>query len=415
MATTVAAAAPNLAAGYRSPAAIVRTLNRIRSGTYFGADQLSAFQALAASLAQLDLELGPRLVENTVIYQRTVELLLQQPAWKEAAAETRARHCRVLADALGSPRSEVRVRAAELLRVYRDQLTTVWPSLMAALAGTDELVANAVLSQFRFLDSIANTVMPELLLLFREPNPAYAGRAVIALWRLSGLASVGAELRRSIEDSPDGWGWAVLRAVVDRVSQANGILGELGELFAASPAGIVEKVAALVNPPESAEDQELTRHIPQAGDPTATTSVAWDAVKLVLNNEGASGQLFFLALMCEHGPAGWNNHKIWMIKGYREITRASLGESKQAVERIAELLECGDRSMADRRRAVRDYFAGRVELPPEVVTMFEHRLCWLRWAGLELADAWGLTPEQVKGRSPLEDFGIRALVCGNGL
>jgi hypothetical protein len=184
--------------------------------------------------------------------------------------------------------------------------------------------------------------------------------------------------------------------VVDRVSQAHGILGELGDLFAASPAAIAEKVTALVNPPESPEDQELTRHMPRAGDPAAPTSVIWDSVKSVVNNEGLSGQLFFLALMCEYGPQGWNNHKIWMIKGYRDITRASLSESKLAVERIVELLECGDRSVADRRRAVRDYFAGRVELPPEVVAMLEHRLSWLRWAGLELADAWGLTPEQVK-------------------
>ena len=172
MGMTIGEAIPKLAAGFpNTPAAVVRTLNRIRTVAYFGPDQLTAFQALAAALGELDLGLGPRLAEDTDVHQRVVDLLLQQPAWRDAPAETRTRHCHVLAESLLSARGEVRVRAAELLRQYRSEMPAVWPSLVAVLAGGAEKAALAVLPHFRFLESVADAVATELLLLFREVNP----------------------------------------------------------------------------------------------------------------------------------------------------------------------------------------------------------------------------------------------------
>lgn len=398
-APVVALTLPRIAAGFpNTAAAVVRTLHRVRTSSYFGPDQQGAFQALAKALGELDPEAGPALVGDTAIDPRVAEQLLQEPAWKDAPHETRVRHARVLADGLASSRAEVRIRAAELLRHYRPELTAVWPALVAALAGPDEKTALAVLQHFRHLEPVADVVTTDLLALFREKNPDYAARAVVALWRLGRMPAVGHDLRAAVEAAPeDGWGWAVLRGVVSRVAQAHGLLNDLNELFAASPAAVAEKVAALVNPPESPEEAQIGRLVPRPGDPTAPEHVDWDAAHQAVSGEGAAGALLFVALMAEYGSAGFRNQKIWMIKNHRELTRVGLAESKGIVERVMAAFERPGATSGERRQAVRDYFAGRVELPPEVVGMLEHRLGWVRWAGLELADAWGLTPEQAKG------------------
>lgn len=390
----VGATLPKLAPGFpNTPAAVVRALARIRGAAFFGADHLAAFEALARALAELDPDAAPALVEQTGTDPRVPDLLLQQPGWGDAAPEVRARHARVLADALANPRPEVRLRAAELLRHYRDELPAVWPSLVATLACADEKAAVAVLAHFRHLGPVAEAVTADLVALFREKNPAYAARAVVALWRLGRMPTVAPDLRASVEGNPEnGWGWTVLRGVVDRTRFAHGLLADLGELFAASPGAVAAKVSALVNPPESDEEQQLSRLVPPpGGDPAAM--VDWAGLNRAVGSEGVAGALLALALMCEYGSTGSQTQKIWLIKSVRELTRLGLYESKMAVERVMAALEQPGAPASERQRVVLDFFAHRPELPPEILAMLEHRLGWFRWAGLELADAWGLTPE----------------------
>jgi hypothetical protein len=391
----VGATVSKIAAGFpNTPAAIVRALHRLRTLPYFTTEYLQVFQALGRALAELAPDSAPRLVENTAIDARVPDLLLQQPEWKNLPADTRRRHARMLADKLASPRAEVRIRAAELLRHYRDELPAVWPALVAVLAGSDEKVALAVLPYFRNLGPVADAVTPELVALFREPNPVYAARAVIALCRLGRVAEVAGALRAAVESGPDdGWGWTVLRGVIDRMSQAHGMLREVMDVFAASPADVVAKVTALLDSPESEREALLTACILRSGDPTAPASVDWNGVHREVGTD-ADGPLVYLALVCEYGSAGLVSHKIWMIKAQRGICGCGLAEAKGAVERVASLLPVAGSSAAERREAVRAFFTNRTELPAEVVKLLDHPVSWFRWAGLELADAWGLTPDQ---------------------
>lgn len=386
-----------VAAGFpNTPAAIVRALGRVRGAAYFGAEHLSAFEALAWALVKLDPDAGPALVANTGIDPRVPESLLQHPGWKDAPPSVRDRHVRMLADALASPRPEVRIRAADLLRHYRDELPAVWPSPVAVLACADEKAAVAVLPLFRHLGPVADAVSAELCVLFGEKNPAYASRAVVALWRLGRMSAVESELRAAVESTPNDRGWAVLCGVVDRAGRAHGLLGELNALFADAPAAVAERVTGLLNPPEESADAEITRLVPRPGDPTAPVAVDWVGVRNAVEDAGAAGALFAVALMCEYGSVGSTPQKIWMIKNHRELTRIGLAESKRAVEQVMGTLERAGAPAGHRQQAVREYFTDRTELPPEIVGMLEHRLGWFRWAGLELADAWGLGPERAR-------------------
>jgi hypothetical protein len=108
------------------------------------------------------------------------------------------------------------------------------------------------------------------------------------------------------------------------------------------------------------------------------------------------GPLVYLALMLEYGSTGYANQKVWLIKAIRTLTGQGLAESKRVCEQVAESIPHPGAPAADRHRAVRDFFANRVELPSEIVTLIEHLVSWYRWAGLELADAWGLSAEQVE-------------------
>jgi hypothetical protein len=116
----------------------------------------------------------------------------------------------------------------------------------------------------------------------------------------------------------------------------------------------------------------------------------------VVDKDGAAGALLFVAIMCEYGSAGFHNQKLWMIKGQRELTQSGLVEAKSAVERLIEMLPAPGASASDRRNAVRRFFRVGTSLPAEVVKLLEHRVGWFRWAALELADNWGLTPEQAR-------------------
>jgi hypothetical protein len=381
---------PALAPGFPNPgAAIARTLDRLRRSVEFAP---GAFERVAAVLAALNLDAGPALVEDTSFDPRTPDLLLQQPAWKNAPAQVRRQHAGALADGLVSPRVEVRARAAELLRHYPDQAPAVWPALVAVLAGTDEQVVLLVIPLFRHLGPVADAVVPELTALFREPNPTYAARAVVALWRLGRLPVVTDDLRAAVlTATDDAWGWTVLRGVVDRVFQAHGLFRELSEVFAAAPQEVAAKIHALLNPPEAVEEAAITAHVPPPGAAAAApgrSDVDWNGVYQCVGNDTGGG-LLFLALMCAHGSAGFSAQKIWMIKCQRALTGSSLSDAKTAVERALERLTATAAS-ADRRAAVHDFFGYSPGGPPKALTeLLDHSLSWYRWAGLELLDAWG--------------------------
>jgi hypothetical protein len=99
--------------------------------------------------------------------------------------------------------------------------------------------------------------------------------------------------------------------------------------------------------------------------------------------------------MCEYSSAGFYNQKIWFIKAQRMLTTLGLGDAKRSCELVMELLTL-PAATRDREQAVRTFFAGRVELPQEIVAMLDHPVSWYRWAALELAAAWGLTPQQAE-------------------
>ena len=240
-------AIPALATGFPIPAAaIARTLDRLRRSNYFSLD---AFTALAEVFAAMNLDAGPVLLEDTSFDSRTPDLLLQQAPWKDAPQEVRRKHALVIADQLASSRPDVRARAADLIHHYSDQMHVVWPAFVALLAGNDEKAVLLVLPYFRHLVPVADEVTAELTTLFREPNPVYAARAVVALWRLGRMPVVADDLRAAVVTAADdAWGWAVLRGVVDRVFQAHGLLHELSEVLAAAPAEVATKIQAALEP-----------------------------------------------------------------------------------------------------------------------------------------------------------------------
>src|SRR5262249_32538495 len=158
--------------------------------------------------AAFNLDAAPMLVEDTSFDARTPELLLQQPAWKDADPEVREKHACAIADRLASPRVEGRTRAVDLLRQYPDQIPAGRPALVALLAGNDEKIVHQAMPLFRYLVPCADAITPELTELFREPNPVFAARAVVALWRLGRMPVVAADLRAAVLAAPeDAWGW----------------------------------------------------------------------------------------------------------------------------------------------------------------------------------------------------------------
>jgi hypothetical protein len=379
----LAPAVSALAPGWPVPAAaLARALDRMRRSTEFVPD---SFTTLAEVFAARHLDAAPALVEDTSFDPRTADLLLQQPAWREASADVRARHARVLADRLAAPRPEVRVRAAELLRHYPDQMSVVWPALVAVLACDDEKAVLLALPLFRHLGPVADAVTAELMTLFREPNPIYAARAVVALWRLGRMPVVADELRAAVVGGgEDAWGWAVLRGVLDRVLQAHGLLHDLTNIFAAAPQDVAAKIHALLNPPEEAEEAAISTHVRTEQRPR----VAWDGLYQCVGDD-PDGGLLFLALMCAHGSGGFANQKLWMIKHQRTLTGSGLADAKGIVERAINQLTT-TATTGDRLASVRDFFGYSPGGPPKALTdLLEHRLSWYRWAGLELLDAWG--------------------------
>ncbi len=368
---------------------LARTLDRLRRSVVFAPD---AFAALAEVYAESRLDGATSLVEDTTTDPRTAECLLQQSAWKNAPPDVRRRHAVALANLLGSPRAEVRSRAADALRQYPDQLSAVWPALVALLAGADEKAVLTVLPLFRHLAHAGDAVTAELRALFREPNPADAARAVVALWRLNRMPLVVAELRDAVVTAPDdARGWAVLRGVIDRVGPAHGLLAGLALLFTDAPPDVAAKVHALLNPPEAEEEVAIAVHVPRPDAPTRPQVINWNGVYQCVERDPEGG-LLFLALLTAFGAAGFSVQRIWLIKNQRALTGNGLADARDVVDRVLERLTAGA-TPGEKRAAVRDFFC-HAPLPRAVTDLLGHRLSWYRWAGLELLDAWG-APERV--------------------
>ncbi|QJW97310.1 hypothetical protein [Frigoriglobus tundricola] len=379
-----------LAPGFPTPAAaLARTLDHLRRSVSFSTAH-DAFVAVAEGLAATDLGAGPRLVEDTTFDPRVLDSLLQQPAWQDAPPNVRREHARVLADGLASPRPEVRVRAADRLRHYPDQVPAVWPVLVAALAGGDEKVALPALALVRHLEPVADAVEPELIGLFREPNPTYAARAVVALGRLGRMSAVAGALYAAVTARDAVWGWAVLRGAADRVAHAHGLLRELAHVFTSAPPDVAAQVRALLYPPEPPDEVAISAHVRPDGWPR----VNWDGVHQRVSADSEGGALF-VALMCAYGSAGFAAQKIWMIKHQRATAGNGLAEAKAVVEETIDRLT-PTATPDDRRECVRAYFGpAPLGLPKPLADLIGHPLSWYRWAGLELLDAWCSEPNRV--------------------
>jgi hypothetical protein len=269
-------------------------------------------------------------------------------------------------------------------------MLAVWPALIALLTGRDEGAVLHALRYFRHLAPVAEEVRPELTALLREPDPALAARAAVALWRLGRVPTVDDELRAALLNSTgDEWAWAVLRGAVERAFGPEA-LEDLSRVFVADAADVAARVYAILDPPELPEEVAISAHV-RAEDQHAAR-VNWNGVYQCVCNDPEGG-LLFLALMIAHGSGGFASQKVWMIKHHRGQTGAGLAESKQIIERIIDrmnptFMQVGPRR-GDRRTCVRDYFIHSTDVPASVTALLEHRLSWYRWAGLELLDAWG--------------------------
>jgi hypothetical protein len=358
--------------------------------------RVPAVRALGDALAILDADAPPRMIDNVSVDTQAIRLLLEHDHWMQAPLETRMRHARMIAEHLGNAEGEVRLRAAGFLRYYRNALTEVWPALVAALLGHDDQVAVTILPCFRSLRSspAIDELSAELVECFREPYPAHAARAVIALERLGRFSWLAAELRAAVEKAGEdetAWGWQVLRAAVKQVGQGHGFHRDIEELFAGSPEAIAARVAALMTCEESPPVEHFEACLPKAGVPSG---VDWNTLHQSIVND-RFGQCLVLAVMCEFGSTGFARHKIWLIKGQRLLCNCGLAEAKRACEEVIELMAQSDQNR-DRRLAVRTFFVGRTTLPREIEEMLQHPRSWYRWAGLVLAEAWGLAAEEAE-------------------
>lgn len=369
--------------------AVARALARVRALK----NDAGAFRALAGVLADLDPDAGPALADDPTVDSRVPDSLLQHESWAHAAHDVRAKHARFVAGLLASPRAETRALAPELLRHYAAELPLVWPALVAVLAGGDERAALAALPLFRHLASVAAEVEPELLDLYREPSAVRAARAAIALWRLGRFAALVPELRAELT-GPDAEtrGWGVLGALVDRVGLAHGLLHDLEAALADAPDEVLARLRALLSAPESAQEAALSACVRFSEERAPV--VDWSAACAAVGGDPEGG-LFFLALMCAFGAEGLVAQKLWLIKHQRAVAFTYLAESKQIVERAMERLTA--RASADERRERVREFCGSTPVPPlALLALVNSPVCWYRWAGLELLDAWG-APDLLPG------------------
>lgn len=348
------------------------------------AEVKETFSALAAALAELRPDAAPALVEDTGIEIGTVDALLADGAWRNAAPDARLRHVRMLADALGSARSEVRERSASLLRHYAAELPRVWPALMAALTGPDDATPAAVLAYFRVLGSVAGEVERDLGELLRDPNATYAARALLALWRLGRLPELGAEIRAALLQEP-----TLLRSAGALQNRVLRFAADRG--LAADPNAIRARLLGLFYHADTEEDRKLGACLPPSGE---TGPANWANVDALASNDPA-GMLLHFAVTAECGPAGLESKKIPLIKALRSFTSFGLVEAKHAVERSQALL-ARPIAVHMRREGIRVLFGDKPTAPQLVRDLLDHVAAPFRWAGLVLIDAWQPRPSEVE-------------------
>lgn len=371
-----------VAPGHPTPgAAVARTLDRLRRSVVFPPE---AFAALAQVYAGLNFDGAPQLIDDTALSAQTVRCLLDEEPWKAAPPDVRRRHARAVADRLGSPRAEVRARAAAALGAYPDQLGAVWPALVAVLLGNDDHAARLLLPLFGHLEPVAGAVEGELTGVLAEPDPGRAARAAVALLHLGGTASeTGALCRAVLTDTTGAWGWAVPPEATDGV-----VRGAAARRPLAAPVErVTERVLDLLFAEEAPEEASLAAHIPTGGAPL----VEWRGVERCVSTD-PDGPFLLLALMCAFGSRGFVQ-KIELIKHQRGLANTGLREAKDIVERVIDVF--GRAAPPDEKRdALRAYFGIGRTLPVSVTELLGRRFAWHRWAGLELLDAWGV-PDQL--------------------
>ncbi|HUR55513.1 MAG TPA: hypothetical protein VMZ71_15365, partial [Gemmataceae bacterium] len=317
----LAVAAKAVAPGHPlAVSAVIRSLGLVRVQ---GPEARAAFGHLAGVLFHLDPDAGPGLVSQTTVPDHAVAQVLDSGHWQGVAPADRAKHAAYLADLLASPRADVRRRAAAALKHYLPELPGVWPAAVAALAAADEMPAEVLLTYTRLLAPVADAVAAELLALFADPNPDYAARAGVALWRLGLWDEIAPRLRDS---EP------IARGMVRRARFAHGLLEDIAALFDGEP--LAAEARTFLQQPLSLLDALLSGLHP----PESPSDAKWKAIQAAADQEPKPvPPLIVLAVMSGFGT-GEFPLKIWMIKHHREMTRASLGDSKRAVERVMEQL-----------------------------------------------------------------------------
>lgn len=340
----------------------------------------AAFAHLSAVLFHLDPDAGPDLASRTDVPDSVVTQVLDSGHWRDLPPDVRKRHAAALADLLASPRKAVRRRAAVALRHYLPELPDVWPAVVAALVTPDDQQATVLLGYARLLAPVADAVAQELVALLDEPIADYAARAAVALWRLGRWGAAAPRVRADE---------SVARGVLARARTAHGLIEDLAQLYDGEP--LAAEARTHLERPLSLFDSLLT-------DLCRTEPVSeakWKAIRDAVDGyTKPRPPLLALAVMSGFGTGEFQNSKIWMIKHHREMTRIGLAESKRAVESAMNLLAVCP-TPQDRARAVREFFPAAVELPHEIVDLLTNPEMSLRWAGLELADAWGLRPHEV--------------------
>ena len=363
---------------------LIRAIGELRWKTASTMDLRLAFSALAEALAALNPDAAPALVDDTSVELETVDALLGDPAWRSMASEHRQRHVRILADRLGSSRQPVRERAAALLRHYAVELPAVWPALVAALTGPDDVSVAAVLPYFRVLTPVAAAVEADLGELLRDRNPGYVARAVFALWRLGRFAELAAAIRAAVLSEPGQTQAAdALRRMVHFVAPVRGMQADAN--------AVTDRLLAVFNPPETGEDQRLAAMLLETAP--GQTSVDWKGIDNLIGSDPA-GPLLYVALMAEYGTEGTGSKKIWLIKAQRGFTGCGLAEAKGNVEKAQELFGAPF-SLEAQREGIRVFFH-KAPVPPSYVRdLLDNPASWFRWAGLVLIDGWQPRPAEL--------------------
>jgi hypothetical protein len=346
----------------------------------------SACGLLSRILFQLNPAAGPDLVTQTSVQTHVVARVLDSGPWRNADPAVRQQHAATLADMLGSPRAEVRRRAATAMRYFLPELSGVWPAVVATFTMPDEQPSWRLLPLVRLLQPVADTVCEELLAYFDEPNTRCAARAGVALWRLGRWNDIAPKLLAGVGTERTA---ALVREMLDHAQGAHGLSADMATLFAGT--ALVVDARTRVSPNASVFDSVLLDFL-TAG---TITPAMWGKLRDAFAPLPEPVQaLVALAFMLAFSAREFGPLKIWMIKRHRDMTLMSLSESKRAVENVIDWLS-ETPSAEQRAKAVREFFPWSVELPEDIHVLFNDPVAACRWSALELACAWGLRREEV--------------------